>query len=65
MNTDTTERRGPGRPPSDNPKQVIAIRIDVDTIERFRATGPGWATRMAAILEAHAPRPRREKRGRR
>ncbi len=42
-------RKG-GRPLSKNPKKLISIRLPADVIERWRATGPGWQTRMAARL---------------
>jgi len=61
---DMTERRGPGRPPSDTPpKELISIRVAVDTLERYRATGPGWQSRIHDLLTRHAPRRRRTKRG--
>ncbi len=44
-----------GRPPLDNPKKLISLRIDPDIIERFRATGPGWQSRINAVLRAHLP----------
>ena len=39
-----------GRPRSNNPKQLITIRLPEDVIQRWRATGPGWQTRMAQKL---------------
>lgn len=36
-----------GRPRSANPRELISIRLPVDVIERWKATGPGWQTRMA------------------
>lgn len=39
-------RRSRGRPPSENPKQQITLRIDSDVIERFKAGGPGWQSRI-------------------
>jgi uncharacterized protein (DUF4415 family) len=39
-----------GRPRSANPRKLISIRLPVDVIERWKATGPGWQTRMAARL---------------
>ena len=44
-------RRG-GRPVSTNPRKLISIRLPVDVIERWRATGPGWQTRMAERLSS-------------
>lgn len=43
-----------GRPKSDNPKQLISLRLPTDVISKWRATGPGWQTRMAERL-ARAP----------
>lgn len=45
-----------GRPRSDNPKKLISIRLPEDVILRWRATGPGWQTRMAEKLARVAPR---------
>ena len=39
-----------GRPRSENPKKLISIRLPEDVIQRWRATGPGWQTRMAERL---------------
>jgi len=39
-----------GRPISPNPRKLISIRLPADVIERWRATGPGWQTRMAERL---------------
>jgi uncharacterized protein (DUF4415 family) len=39
-----------GRPVSKNPRKLISIRLPADVIERWRATGPGWQTRMAERL---------------
>ena len=43
-------RRGRGRPPLESPKKLIALRLDPDVIERFRATGPGWQSRINMVL---------------
>ena len=43
-----------GRPKAANPRKLISIRLPEDVIERWRATGPGWQTRMADRL-AKAP----------
>ena len=45
-----------GRPRSPNPKRLISIRLTEDVIERWRATGPGWQTRMAERLSRSAPK---------
>lgn len=39
-----------GRPRSENPKKLISLRVTESVIERWRATGPGWQTRMADRL---------------
>ncbi|TPG13587.1 BrnA antitoxin family protein [Sphingomonas oligophenolica] len=39
-----------GRPRSDNPKQPISIRLDQDVIAKFKATGPGWQSRINEAL---------------
>ena len=39
-----------GRPKSMNPRQMISLRLPPDVIERWKATGPGWQTRMAERL---------------
>ncbi len=45
-----------GRPRTTNPRQLITLRLPADVIERWRATGPGWQTRMAERL-SRAPVP--------
>jgi len=45
-----------GRPVSLNPKKLISIRLPEDVIARWRATGPGWQTRMAEKLARVAPK---------
>ncbi|MDB5956820.1 MAG: hypothetical protein JWP60_3428 [Ramlibacter sp.] len=39
-----------GRPPSENPRKQLTLRLPADVIERWKATGPGWQTRMAERL---------------
>ena len=46
-----------GRPKSFSPWQMISLRLPPDVIERWKATGPGWQTRMAEKL-AKGPSPR-------
>jgi len=40
----------PGRPPSDNPKTQVTLRLDPEVVEKFRATGKGWQSRINAEL---------------
>jgi uncharacterized protein (DUF4415 family) len=39
--------RGPQKAPT---KRLISLRLDQDVIEHFKATGPGWQTRINAVL---------------
>ena len=45
-----------GRPRAENPRQLISIRLPEDVIMKWRATGPGWQTRMADKLTRAAPK---------
>jgi uncharacterized protein (DUF4415 family) len=45
--------RRPGRPQSENTKKLVSLRRDPDIIERFRATGPGWQSRINAVLREY------------
>lgn len=40
-----------GRPPVANPKKPITIRLHAETIEKFKATGKGWQSRISDILD--------------
>jgi uncharacterized protein (DUF4415 family) len=44
-------QRSRGRPALDNPKKVVSIRLDPDVIDKFKATGKGWQSRINAILK--------------
>ena len=35
-----------GRPKSETPKKAISLRLDAEVIERFKAGGDGWQSRM-------------------
>jgi uncharacterized protein (DUF4415 family) len=50
----TLTKPGPGRPKLAKPKQRITLRLDQDVIERFRATGAGWQSRMNEALRKAA-----------
>jgi uncharacterized protein (DUF4415 family) len=39
-----------GRPRSASPRQLISLRLPAKVVSRWRATGPGWQTRMAESL---------------
>ena len=45
-----------GRPVSANPRKLISLRLPADVIERWKATGPGWQTRIAERLSRVTPR---------
>lgn len=44
-----------GRPIADNPKQPVTIRLNPETIAKFKATGKGWQSRMSDILDSAKP----------
>lgn len=39
-----------GRPLATNPRKLISLRLPADVIDRWKATGAGWQTRMAERL---------------
>ena len=47
-----TERRRPGRPLAATPKVSTTLRLDPDILAHFRATGPGWQSRINAALRS-------------
>ena len=47
-------RRGRGRPVSEAPKAQVTLRIDQDTLARFKADGAGWQSRINAALRKAA-----------
>ncbi|MGH7025526.1 MAG: BrnA antitoxin family protein [Caulobacteraceae bacterium] len=58
--TDAAElaRRARGRPRSPAPKRLVSLRLDPDVVARFRASGPGWQTRINEVLREHLPKSR-------
>ena len=42
---ETMRKRGPART-----KQPVSIRLDIDLVEKLRATGPGWQSRVNDVL---------------
>ena len=50
---ETLLRRGRGRPPLSTPKKLVSLRLDQDVIDGFRAGGPGWQSRINAVLRKH------------
>jgi uncharacterized protein (DUF4415 family) len=45
-------RRARGRPAVATPKQQISLRLDPEVIEKFKATGKGWQSRINDVLKA-------------
>jgi uncharacterized protein (DUF4415 family) len=45
-----------GRPKSANPKTKISLYVDSAALEAFKATGPGWQTRMSDAIAAKSRR---------
>lgn len=39
-----------GRPITPNPRRLLTLRLPAEVIDRWKATGPGWQTRMAERL---------------
>jgi uncharacterized protein (DUF4415 family) len=44
----TLTRRG--RPKLEHPKRQVTVRLDGDLVDRLRETGPGWQSRINALL---------------
>ena len=53
---DRRARRG-GRPKGSttSSKSQVTLRLDNDVLERFRATGPGWQSRINEVLRGVQP----------
>lgn len=45
-----TVKRGPGRPKSTTVRPTLNMRVDADVLAAFKATGPGWQTRINELL---------------
>lgn len=43
-----------GRPKSDAPKLATSLRLDPDVLDHYRATGPGWQSRINQALRKAA-----------
>lgn len=48
-----------GRPKLEHPKQLLSLRLPPEVIATWRATGPGWQTRMAEVVERSTPKSRK------
>lgn len=47
-----------GRPPKENPKAQVTLRLDAEVLQHFKAGGPGWQTRINAVLRRAASKAR-------
>jgi uncharacterized protein (DUF4415 family) len=45
-----------GRPPKSDRKVSVTLRLDREIVERFKATGAGWQTRINAALRKFSAR---------
>jgi len=48
-----------GRPRLERPKRAVKLRLDQDVLDHFRASGPGWQTRINATLARAVARAKR------
>lgn len=44
-----------GRPQKEVTKKPVTVRLNPETIEKFKATGKGWQSRISDILDKAAP----------
>lgn len=40
-----------GRPKLKSPRRLLSLRLPPNVIASWKASGPGWQTRMATVLE--------------
>ena len=52
---ETLRRSLGGRPPSADSKVPVSLRLDREVVEKFRATGPGWQSRINEALRNAEP----------
>lgn len=45
-----------GRPKAVVTKKQVTLRLDADLIDKFKATGPGWQTRINSALRTATQR---------
>lgn len=43
-----------GRPAATNPRRQVTIRLPKSVLAEWKATGPGWQTRMAELISKRA-----------
>lgn len=47
---ESIQRNKGGRPKLENPKKLVSIRLDADLVERLKADGERWQTRVNDML---------------
>ncbi|HEX2366754.1 MAG TPA: BrnA antitoxin family protein [Bradyrhizobium sp.] len=50
-----------GRPKSDDPKQLVSIRLDANILRWFKRTGAGYQSRIGDVLRRHMRNAERRK----
>lgn len=49
-------KRSRGRPRIEKPKQAVTLRVNQDTLNRFKARGKDWRAEMSKALDASGRR---------
>ena len=63
MKASTKEAKRYGKAKTTEPKELVTVRLDADVLAFLRAGGPGWQTRLNALVAAAAKRAKKPKRG--
>jgi uncharacterized protein (DUF4415 family) len=50
-----------GRPKSDDPKQLVSLRLDAEVLRWFKRTGAGYQSRIGDVLRRHVQSAARKK----
>ena len=45
-----SQMRRRGRPPGSGTKMQVTLRLDIEVVEKLKATGAGWQTRANDVL---------------
>jgi uncharacterized protein (DUF4415 family) len=51
--TGAVAKRGRPPKPEDERKELVSLRLSPDVLSWFRASGPGWQSRIEALLRSH------------
>ncbi len=46
-------RKNRGRPPKENPKIQLSLRLSSETVKFFRSTGKGWQSKIDEVLKEY------------